>query len=122
MYVDDIVLLGDDQVDIGKLKQRMGGEFEIKDLGNLKYSLGMEVTRSKEDISASQRKYNLNLLTEIGIWRCRYEDTSIEFNCKLQNFDDQVPLDKEQYQCLMGKLIYLSHTHPDISFAVSVVS
>ncbi|KAL0561215.1 hypothetical protein IC582_001637 [Cucumis melo] len=53
---------------------------------------------------------------------CRHADTSIEFNCKLGNFDDQVPVDKEQYQRLVGKLIYLSHTRPDISFAVSVVS
>ncbi|KAL4010313.1 hypothetical protein IC575_030164 [Cucumis melo] len=41
---------------------------------------------------------------------------------KLGNSDDQVPVDKEQYQRLVGKLIYLSHTRPDISFAVSVVS
>ncbi|TYK05138.1 putative mitochondrial protein [Cucumis melo var. makuwa] len=100
----------------------MGDEFEIKDLGNLKYFLGMEVARSKEGISVSQRKYTLDLLTETGMLGCRPADTPIEFNCKLGNSDDQVPVDKEQYQRLVGKLIYLSHTRPDISFAVSVVS
>ncbi|TYK24464.1 Cysteine-rich RLK (receptor-like protein kinase) 8 [Cucumis melo var. makuwa] len=67
VYVDDIVLTGDDRTKISQLKQRMGDEFEIKDLGNLKYFLGMEVTRSKEGISVSQRKYTLDLLTETGV-------------------------------------------------------
>ncbi|KAA0062474.1 Kinesin-related protein 11 [Cucumis melo var. makuwa] len=81
----------------------------------------MEVARSKEGISVSQRKYTLDLLTETGMLGCRPADTPIEFNCKLKNSDDQVPVDKEQYQRLGGKLIYLSHTRPDISFDMSVV-
>ncbi|TYK26200.1 Retrovirus-related Pol polyprotein from transposon TNT 1-94 [Cucumis melo var. makuwa] len=98
VYVDDIVPSGDDHAEIIQLKERMGDEFEIKDLGNLKYFLGMEVARSKEGIFVSQRKYALNLMTET------------------------VPVDKEQYQYLVDKLIYLSHTRLDISFIVSVVS
>ena len=61
VYVDDIVPSGDDHAEIIQLKERMGDEFEIKDLGNLKYFLGMEVARSKEGISVAQRKYTLNL-------------------------------------------------------------
>ncbi|KAA0052231.1 putative mitochondrial protein [Cucumis melo var. makuwa] len=83
----------------------MGDEFEIKDLGNLKYFLGMEVARSKEGISVSQRKYTLDLLTETGMLGCRPADTPIDFNCKLGNSDDQVPVDKEQYQRLVGSVI-----------------
>ncbi|KAA0032959.1 Copia protein [Cucumis melo var. makuwa] len=83
----------------------MGDELEIKDLVNLKYFLGMEVTRSKEGISVSQRKYTLDLLIETGMLGCRPADTPIEFNCKLGNSDDQVPVDKEQYQCLVGSVV-----------------
>ncbi|KAL0551185.1 hypothetical protein IC582_010271 [Cucumis melo] len=122
VYVDDIVLTRDDQTEISQLKQRMGDEFEIQDLGNLKYFLEMEVARSKEGISVSQRKYTFDLLTETGMLGYCPADTPIEFNCKLGNFDDQVPVDKEQYQRFVGKLIYLSHTRSDISFVVSVVS
>ncbi|KAA0033074.1 reverse transcriptase [Cucumis melo var. makuwa] len=71
VYVDDIVLSGDDQAEISQLKQRMSNEFEIKDLGNLKYFLGMKVTRSKEGISVSQRKYTLGLLAETSMFGCR---------------------------------------------------
>ncbi|KAL0554627.1 hypothetical protein IC582_008553 [Cucumis melo] len=120
--MDDIVLTEDDQTEISQLKQRMGDEFEIKDLGNLKYFLGIEVVRSKEGISVSQRKYTIDLLTKTGMLGCRPTDTPIEFNCKLENSDDQVPVDKEQYQHLVGNLIYLSHTRSDIFFVVSVVS
>ncbi|KAA0058176.1 Retrovirus-related Pol polyprotein from transposon TNT 1-94 [Cucumis melo var. makuwa] len=104
VYVDDIVLTGDDQTEISQLKQRMGDEFEIKDLGNLKYFLGMEVARSKEGIPVSRRKYTLDLLTETVMLGCRPADTPIEFNCKLGNSDDQVPVDKEQYQRLVAAI------------------
>ena len=58
----------------------MGDEFEIKDLGNLKYFV-----RSKKCMFASQRKYTVDLLTETSMLRYRIADTPIEFNCKLGN-------------------------------------
>ncbi|KAA0049978.1 reverse transcriptase [Cucumis melo var. makuwa] len=92
----------DDQADISQLKQR--------------------IARSKEGISVFQRKYTLDLLIERSMLGCCPANTPIEVNCELGNSDDQVLVDKEQYQRLVGKLIYLSHTHPDISFVVSDVS
>ncbi|KAL0560759.1 hypothetical protein IC582_001172 [Cucumis melo] len=89
----------------------MCNEFEIKNLGDLKYFLGMEVTISKEGISVSQKKYTLDQLTEIGVLGCRPTNTPIEFNCKLGNSDDQVPVDKEQYQCLVAYAASLEGTH-----------
>ena len=73
----------------------MGDEFEIKDLGNLKYFFEMKVGKSKEGISISQRKYTLDLLIEIGILGC-FVDTPIEFNCKLENLGDKFPIEKEK--------------------------
>lgn len=64
VYVDDIVLSRDDIAEITRLKKKMADEFEIKDLGNLKYFLGMEVAKSREGISVSQWKYTLDLLKE----------------------------------------------------------
>ncbi|KAA0057566.1 reverse transcriptase [Cucumis melo var. makuwa] len=82
----------------------------VQDLGNLKYFLGMEVARFKEGISVSERKYTLDLLTETGMLGCRPADTPIEFNCKLGNFDDQVPVDKEQYQRLVATISIANDT------------
>ncbi|XP_038887082.1 uncharacterized mitochondrial protein AtMg00810-like [Benincasa hispida] len=100
----------------------MAEEFEIKDLRSLRYFLGMEVARSKEEISVSQRKYTLDLLQETEMTECKLEDTPVEVNNNLVNSVDNVPVNKERYQCLVGKLIYLSHTRLDISYAVSLVS
>ena len=64
----EFILTRDDKAEISQLKQRIGDEFEIKDLRNLKYFLRMEVARSKEGISVSQRKYIFDLLTETCSW------------------------------------------------------
>ncbi|XP_038890649.1 uncharacterized mitochondrial protein AtMg00810-like [Benincasa hispida] len=100
----------------------MADEFEIKDLGTLRYFLGMEVARSVEGILVSQRKYTLDLLKETGMTECKPADTPVKSNLNLIESADDVPVNKERYQRLVGKLIYLSHTRPDISYAVSLVS
>lgn len=64
----------------------------------------------------------LDLLFEVGMLDCKPVDTPIAQNHKLTEYTDQVLADKIRYQKLVGKLIYLSHTRPDIAYAVSVVS
>ena len=88
---------------------------------HMKYFLGMEVARSKKGVPLSQRKYTMDLLHEIGMLCCKPIETPIEQGGKRKLFDGD-PVDKERYQRLVGKLIYLSHTQLDIAFAVSVVS
>ncbi|XP_059669567.1 uncharacterized mitochondrial protein AtMg00810-like [Cornus florida] len=61
-------------------------------------------------------------LTETEILACKPVETPIEMNHKLGKSVDQVPTDKGRYQRLVGRLIYLSHTRPDITYAVSVLS
>ena len=94
----------------------------MKKLGDLKYFLGIEAARSKDGIFLSQRKNILDLLVETGMLRCKPVTTPIEQNHKLYYCLSEAPTDKARYQKLMGKLIYLSHTRPDIAYAVNVVS
>ncbi|RVX15883.1 Retrovirus-related Pol polyprotein from transposon TNT 1-94 [Vitis vinifera] len=122
VYVDDIILIGDHEEKIDLLKKLLTKEFEIKDLGNLKYFLGMEIARSKKGIAVSQRKYVLDLLNETGMLGCKPAETPMDTTVKLEESDGSAPVDKGRYQRLVGKLIYLSHTRPDIGFSVSVVS
>ncbi|KAL9447690.1 hypothetical protein AB3S75_015212 [Citrus x aurantiifolia] len=122
VYVDDIILTGDDETELAALKQRLAKKFQTKDLGVLKYFLGMEFARSKEGIFVNQRKYVLDLLGETGLLGCKMVETPIDPNLKLQPAKIEEVKDREQYQKFVGKLIYLSHTRPDIAFAVSMVS
>ena len=120
VYVDDIILTRDDTREVERLKKVLATKFEVKDLGQMRYCLGMEIARSRKGISISQRKYVLNLLTETGMLGCKPSDTPIKARNRMES--DGKPVDREKYQRLVGRLIYLSHTRPDIAFAVSVVS
>ncbi|CAL8134074.1 unnamed protein product [Prunus armeniaca] len=89
--------------EISQLQNYLATEFEMKDLGGLK-------------------KYVLDFLTDTGMLDCKPADTPIIQNHHLGEYPDQVPTNKEIYQRLVGRLIYLSHTRPDIAYAMSVVS
>ena len=85
VYVDDMVVTGNDPEEKAALQKYLASEFEMKDLGALKYFLGIEVARSQQGIFLSQRKYVLDILTETGMLSCKPVDTPIEFNHKLVN-------------------------------------
>ncbi|RVW97925.1 Retrovirus-related Pol polyprotein from transposon RE1 [Vitis vinifera] len=104
------------------LQNYLSREFEMKDLGPLKYFLGIEVSRSSEEIFMSQRKYALDLLQETGMSGCQPINTPTEEGLKLCVESNQVSTDKGRYQRLVGRLMYLAHTRPDLAYALSVVS
>mgnify|MGYP004622524293 FL=1 len=122
VYVDDMVLTGNDLEEMKLLQEYLSKEFEMKDLGSLKYFLGIEVSRSKNGIFLSQRKYTLDLLKETGMSACQPIDTPMEEGLKLCVESNQIPVDKGRYQRLVGRLMYLAHTRPDLAYALSVVS
>ncbi|GKC71178.1 putative ribonuclease H-like domain-containing protein [Tanacetum coccineum] len=111
-----------DKEEITKLKKNLFTEFAMKDLGRLKYFLGIEVLRSKQGIFMYQKKYVLDLLAEIGMVDCKPADTPMIVNQKLYMEKKARLADKGRYQRMVGKLIYLSHTRPDIAHGVGVVS
>ena len=117
-----MIITGSDKEEIAVLKEELFKEFDMKDLGRLKYFLGIEVLRSNQGIFISQRKYILDLLAETGLLDCKPADTPMMVNHGLQITEGAHAVDREQYQRLIGKLIYLSHTRPDIAYAVGVVS
>ncbi|RVW64718.1 Retrovirus-related Pol polyprotein from transposon RE1 [Vitis vinifera] len=83
VYVDDIVITGSDQDGIQKLKQHLFTHFQTKDLGKLKYFLGIEITQSNSGVVLSQRKYALDILEETGMLDCKPVDTPMDPNVKL---------------------------------------
>ncbi|XP_024039164.1 uncharacterized protein LOC112097816 [Citrus clementina] len=117
--MDDIILTDDDRCELDKLNKELAKDFEINDLGTLKYFLGMEIVRSKEGIFVTQRKYTIDLLSETGLLGFRVTETPTDPILKLQHAKAEKVGNIEQFQRLVGRLIYLSHMQPDITFAMS---
>ncbi|RVW40634.1 Retrovirus-related Pol polyprotein from transposon RE1 [Vitis vinifera] len=83
VYVDDIVITGSDQEGIQRLKQHLFNHFQTKDLGKLKYFLGLEIAQSSSGVVMSQRKYALDILKETSMLECKPVDTPMDPNVKL---------------------------------------
>ena len=115
------IITGDDIAGISSLKSFLHGQFHTKDLGMLKYFLGVEVMRSKRGIFLSQRKYVLDLLSETGNLAAKPRQSpmaqSLHLTRKGELFEDP-----ERYRRLVGKLNYLTVTCHDIAYFVSIVS
>ena len=94
-------------------------QFKVKDLSNLKYLLGMEIARSKEGISLYKHKYTLDLLQDTSMLGAKPVSTPMDYTLKLSKNSGIILFDISTYRCLIGKLLYLSHTRPNIAFAVN---
>ena len=120
VYVDDIIIIGDDKQGINNLKRYLQNSFRTKDLRKLRYFLDIEVARSKEGISLSQR-YVLDILEETGLLGSKPVETPMDPNVKLYEDQEELLSNLERYCSLVGKLNYLTITRPDISFAPSTL-
>ncbi|XP_047253588.1 uncharacterized mitochondrial protein AtMg00810-like [Capsicum annuum] len=131
VYVDDFSITGDNITMINKAKATLHQEFKLKDLGKLKYFLGIEVLKFAAGVILNQMKYILELISEIGLAGAKPAPTPLEVNAMLTSveFDkatsttgDVVLRDIISYQILVGKLMYATITRLDISYGVQILS
>ncbi|CAM8900631.1 unnamed protein product [Rhodiola kirilowii] len=122
VYVDDVVLTGTSPTLINQIKEFIHHKFRIKDLGHLKYFLGIEVARSKEGIFINQRKYALDILADHSFTDSKPVKTPLETKHGLSHSTSHPTSDPTIYRKLVGKLIYLTITRPDLAFAVHTLS
>ena len=122
VYVDDIVVTRNDVDEIRSLEGKLSTTFDIKILGSLKYFLGIEIAYSEDGIFISQHKYVFDLLCETGKLDYQPATTPVDPHMKLDKADSSSPVEKISFQRLIGRLIYLNHSRPDISYVVNVLS
>ena len=96
----------------------------MKDLGHLSYFLGLEITHSIDGLYITQVKYAFDLLSRVGLISSKTVDTPIELNAHLTpSRGGGEPLSNPSlYRQLVGSLVYLTVTRPNISYAVHQVS
>ena len=122
LYVDDILLTGSCPEDIIKFKKVLMNEFEMTDLGNMVYFLGIKILYSKEGIILHQLKYELELLNKFKLENYKATVTPSETNHKLDSDSEGEDVDATIFKQLVGSLRYLCNTKPYISYAVGLVS
>ncbi|KAL6326914.1 hypothetical protein AAG906_012521 [Vitis piasezkii] len=111
VYVDDIIMTGNDEKEKHELKKRLATEFEIKELGKPKYFLDIEVAYSTQGIFISQQKYVTDLLAETGKIGCKLVSTPMDPNHKFGEAKEEPVVDKRMYQRLRLVLHYLNGNH-----------
>jgi len=124
LYVDDILLCGNNPHSINLVKQRLSNRFRMKDLGVVKTFMGMTISIDNEKgvLAIDQSDYLLRILERFGMKDCNPVSTPMEMNCKLRRNDD-ANVTKLPYKELLGSLMYLMLcTRPDLCFAVGYLS
>ena len=121
IYVDDILITGNDPVIIAAIKKFLHSQFHLKDLGDLKYFLGIEVSSSKNGIFISQRKYALEIIKDAGLLGAAPIDTPMELGLKLSDKGDLLK-DPGHYRRLVGRLIYLTFSMLVVTYSLHVLS
>jgi hypothetical protein len=122
VYVDDIVLTGDSLAELQFVKTQLNEAFGIKDLGVIKFFLGLEVAHSEQGVTLCQRKYCLDLLTTTGTLGCKPSSVPMDPSNRLHDADSELYEQVSEYRALVGKLLYLTSTRPDIAFPVQQLS
>jgi len=126
IYVDDIILAGNSYCEIQEITAYLDHKFKVKDLGDVKYFLGLEVARSHKGIHICQRKYALDILSSFGLLASKPTITPMVKGTKCFFETEAEPYDIVSYQKVIGNLLYLTNTISDIpmrfSFLVNLQS
>jgi hypothetical protein len=122
LYVDDLILTGSSTEMIEEFKKDMVKKYEMSDIGLLHYFLGIEVYQDKEEVFISQKMYAEKILKKFRMLGCKPMATPFAINEKLKKEDGGKKVDATLYRSLVGNLLYLTATRPDIMFAASLLS
>lgn len=124
VYVDDLILVCKSLSVIDDIKESLSNRFLMKDLGQLKYFLGVNVSQTQNHIFINQSGYIGNILDKFGFGNCKPVSTPCDVSSGLvKTYDDRDLFDVNKYQSAVGSLLFLStRTRPDVTFAVCNVA
>ncbi|GJX99034.1 uncharacterized mitochondrial protein-like protein [Tanacetum coccineum] len=122
IYVDYLFVTGTSLEVINEFQKMMASQFEMSNLGELIYYLGIEVSQEKDCLKIKKERYALKILKEAGMEDCNATLYPMEKDLKLSKANDEPEVEATQYQKVVGCLRYLLHSRPDLTYSVGVVS
>ncbi|CAL2276266.1 unnamed protein product [Prunus armeniaca] len=122
IYVDDLIFTGDDESMIEDFKNSMMNEFDMSDLGRMRYFLGIEVLQRDDGIFICQKKYAMEVLRRFGMEESNSVLNPVVPGFKVCKDADGVKVDATFFKQVVGSLMYLTATRPDLMFVVSLIS
>jgi hypothetical protein len=122
VYVDDLILTGNNSTFVASIIDQLGQKFSLKDLGPLHFFLGVEVIPTKEGLFLTQHKYIRDMLSKTSMDGAKDVTTPLSTLVSLKLADGSSSVDSTEYRKVIGALQYLSLTRPNISFAVNKLS
>ncbi|WKA00249.1 hypothetical protein VitviT2T_018628 [Vitis vinifera] len=122
LYVDDMLVTGSNVKLLADFKMEMQDVFEMSDLGIMNYFLGMEIYQCSWGIFISQRKYAMDILKKFKLESCKEVATPLAQNEKISKNDGEKLEEPSAYRSLVGSLLYLTITRPDLMFPASLLS
>jgi len=118
VYVDDIIFGSNNESLCEQFVATMQGEFEMSMMGELNFFLGLQVKQVEHGIFLCQTKYCRELLKKFNMENCKEASTPIATGCYLDADETGVDVDQTKFRQLIGSLLYLTASRPDIMFSV----
>ncbi|MCI13365.1 gag-pol polyprotein, partial [Trifolium medium] len=120
IYVDDIVFGGTSDKMVEHFVQQMKSEFEMSLVGELTYFLGLQVKHMEDIIFISQSKYTKSIVKKFGLDKASHKKTPAATHIKLTKDEGGIDVDQSLYRSMIGSLLYLIASRPDIAYVVGV--
>jgi len=118
IYVDDIIFGGSSHALVAKFVDSMSREFEMSMMGELNFFLALQIKRTPDGIFLHQGKYTKDVLKKFDMADAKPISTPMPTSAALDADEDGEPVDQKEYRSMIGSLLYLTATRPDIHFAV----
>lgn len=120
--MDDLIFTGDDEVMMFDFKSSMMRVFDMTDLGRMGFFLGIEVLQKPDGIFVCQRNYDMEVLKRFVVQKSNPVSSPIVPGFKVCRDDDGIIVDETYYKHIVGSLMYLTATRPDMMFCISLIS
>ncbi|WVZ89250.1 hypothetical protein U9M48_035676 [Paspalum notatum var. saurae] len=118
IYVDDIIFGGSSHALVSSFAEQMSREFEMSLMGELQFFLGLQIKQGPEGTFVHQAKYTRDILKKFDMGDSKPKTTPMSTNTALDADEDGEAVDQNEFRGMIGSLLYLTATRPDIQFAV----